>query len=266
MISPFLHSTLLGRMWRWRTGLDKLIDAKRFERKLPGNTTWSLLWRKAVPAGMFLPVKYWPVRDPSKCDQIRHAATHTHSHAHTCRLPLAADGSAPPQRTWPLPPCAQSHRRVLQVDAYFDFYRTHKAHMLESNVLLNDIYFFIKLGLVKLFTRTEVIGIGDGKYRCSDGTQIKPDLVLKSQRARRRVLPIDIDGRAINPRYEDYLYGIWSVQTPTLYLLGGTRPTTGAFGGMGEMASFLVHDLILDSEVRQRVTNDFGTLHYEWQQ
>ena len=29
------------------------------------------------------------------------------------------------------------------VDAYFDFYRTHKAHMTESCILLNDILFFL---------------------------------------------------------------------------------------------------------------------------
>ena len=56
------------------------------------------------------------------------------------------------------------------VDEYVRFYNQekHQKQMLEERVLLNDIYFFIQQGLVKLYHRDEVEHVSGKKYRLGE--------------------------------------------------------------------------------------------------
>ena len=56
------------------------------------------------------------------------------------------------------------------VDEYVRFYKQekHQKQMLEERVLLNDIYFFIQQGLVKLYHRDEVQHVSGKKYRLGE--------------------------------------------------------------------------------------------------
>lgn len=56
------------------------------------------------------------------------------------------------------------------VDEYVRFYNDekHQKRMLEEGIFLNDIYFFIQQGLVKLYHRDEVQHISGKKYRLGD--------------------------------------------------------------------------------------------------
>jgi len=59
LVSPSSGSTMLGKLWRWKLGLSSLFESvpeQNYKESL-----WKLFWRKGVPSGMFLPVKYWPV-------------------------------------------------------------------------------------------------------------------------------------------------------------------------------------------------------------
>jgi len=231
IVSPWLtQSTLLGRIWRWRIGLSAIIPTwNTGGNRFPGNSLWNLLTRRGISQGMFLPAKYWPV------------------------------------------------------DCYFDYYanRGFKRHMLRSKIFLNDIYLFMMMGLVKLARRDRIVEEKGkpGVYRllleeeeqkeiksgeASPGIVFKPDLVLSSTQAKHRALPILYNGSKFQFEYSQFLFGNWSMKYPNLYFLGTTRPTTGAFASMAEMASFFVFELITNRAFRSRMEGSFAEQLAHW--
>ena len=64
------------------------------------------------------------------------------------------------------------------VDEYVRFYNDekHQKRMMEEGIFLNDIYFFIQQGLVKLYHRDEVQHISGKKYRLGDEGDFDKDI------------------------------------------------------------------------------------------
>ena len=132
-------------------------------------------------------------------------------------------------------------------------------------MLLNDIYFFIQIGRVKLCPSTNLVSNPDGSYLLVDEARtFTPDVVLGSQRAQVRKIPIRYNGAPLHFEYDQFLYGNWSTEYPNLYFLGTTRPTTGAFGSMAEMGCKLVHELITNQSFKHSLASRYDALWSSW--
>jgi len=59
IVSPFYTSTMLGKLWKWKLGLSSLFDSS--PEWACNESLWKLFCREGVSAGLFLPIKYWPV-------------------------------------------------------------------------------------------------------------------------------------------------------------------------------------------------------------
>eukprot|EP00928_Gymnodinium_smaydae_P045052 TRINITY_DN30078_c0_g1_i1.p1 TRINITY_DN30078_c0_g1~~TRINITY_DN30078_c0_g1_i1.p1 ORF type:complete len:723 (+),score=87.46 TRINITY_DN30078_c0_g1_i1:244-2412(+) len=211
LLAPVYHSTLLGDAWRKVLGLSELLDFSAYKKSLPGNSIRSLICRKGISSGMFLPIKYWPV------------------------------------------------------DAYFDHYQKHSDHMLSNKIYLNDIWFFIMLGRVKVVPRSGMTKLEDGTYQLPDGTNYKPDVVMQSERAKHRTLKIEHkDGLHDEYAYDKYLYGLWHKSHENLYYLGTTRPTTGAFGCCAEISNMFVYKMVTDDDFRSRMVRECDGHFDDW--
>ncbi|CAE7198423.1 unnamed protein product [Symbiodinium natans] len=146
------------------------------------------------------------------------------------------------------------------VDEYVRFYSDdrYRDWMLKEGVYLNDIYFFIQQGLVKLHSRREVEHISGRRYRLQ-GEEVEFDEVLKCEEARHKTLQMPFCPRY---SYTDHLYGIWNRTHPNLYFLGTTRPYTGAFGCVAEVNAMFVHRMITDGGFHCSMGQQFpGLMH-----
>jgi len=144
------------------------------------------------------------------------------------------------------------------VDEYVRFYNDekHQKRMLEEGIFLNDIYFFIQQGLVKLYHRDDVQHISGKKYRLGDeGDEMEFDEVFFCQEAKHNVL--QMQNFCPNYCYTDHLFGIWNKKQPNMYFLGTTRPYTGAFGCIAEVNAMFVHRMITDAQFARGISDQF---------
>lgn len=142
-------------------------------------------------------------------------------------------------------------------DEYVRFYKQekHQKQMLEERVLLNDIYFFIQQGLVKLYHRDEVQHVSGKKYRLGEkGDDVEFDEVLTCQEAKHNTLQMQ---NCPSYCYTDHIFGIWKQSQPNLYFLGTTRPYTGAFGCIAEVNAMFCHRMLTDAKFQQEVSDQF---------
>jgi len=131
--------------------------------------------------------------------------------------------------------------------------------MLKENIYLNDIYFFIQQGLVKLHSHEEVQHQSGRRYIVA-GEAVEFDEVLRCREASHKLL----DVRGCRPySYSEHLYGIWNRANPNLYYLGTTRPYTGAFGCIAEMSALFVHRMITNDVFSAAVSRQFPAHMHE---
>eukprot|EP00930_Biecheleria_cincta_P001057 TRINITY_DN102222_c0_g1_i1.p1 TRINITY_DN102222_c0_g1~~TRINITY_DN102222_c0_g1_i1.p1 ORF type:complete len:690 (+),score=84.51 TRINITY_DN102222_c0_g1_i1:54-2123(+) len=143
-------------------------------------------------------------------------------------------------------------------DEYAKYYNDPKYRewMLKEHILLNDIYFFIQQGLVKVHKRCEVVHLAGKRYSVA-GEELEFDDVLGCSEASHKLLEI----RGCKPyAYLDYLHGVWNRSYPNLFYLGTTRPYTGAFGCVSEMNALFVHRMITDRSFCTEMTKQFPSL------
>eukprot|EP00931_Biecheleriopsis_adriatica_P116012 TRINITY_DN91727_c0_g1_i1.p1 TRINITY_DN91727_c0_g1~~TRINITY_DN91727_c0_g1_i1.p1 ORF type:complete len:631 (-),score=112.05 TRINITY_DN91727_c0_g1_i1:251-2119(-) len=144
------------------------------------------------------------------------------------------------------------------VDEYAKYYDDPKYRdwMLKSRIYLNDIYFFMQQGLVKVHRRDEVRHISGKRYNVA-GEEVEFDEVLACCEAKHKLL--EVRG-CPHYAYSDHLYGIWSRARQNLFYLGTTRPYTGAFGCMSEISAMFTHRMITDSAFHSKICKQFPSL------
>jgi hypothetical protein len=164
--------------------------------------------------------------------------------------------------------------KYWSVEAYFDYYtdedKNLKEWMLKNKVYLNDPYFFMVTGDVKLYARKRCkeIDAEEKKWEIDDGNAtctVNFDEVISSDRAQLRTLDIRSAGTSQKKyTYEENLYGIWHKDRPNLYHVGNTRPQTGAFGSNAEISNQFVFMLITDQAFKSKITKEFDPLLSDW--
>ncbi|CAE8720944.1 unnamed protein product [Polarella glacialis] len=144
------------------------------------------------------------------------------------------------------------------VDEYAKYYNdpSFQEWMLKSGVYLNDIYFFMQQGLVKVHKRDEVQHLAGKRYLVA-GEEVEFDEVLGCCEAKHKLLEV----RGCRPfTYSEHLYGIWNRIHPNLFFLGTTRPYTGAFGCVSELSSLFVHRMLTNSSFQDFISKQFPSL------
>eukprot|EP00755_Sulcionema_specki_P021288 Sspe_Gene.73902::Locus_45118_Transcript_1_1_Confidence_1.000_Length_2245::g.73902::m.73902 len=150
------------------------------------------------------------------------------------------------------------------VDGYFKFYDRYKDHMLTHRMLLNDTFFFMQLGRVRVVHPKRVAWTGPHTC-CIDGEEVHVDVRMESECGYPRPVEVALrEGEVYRYRYRDHLHGLWSAERPNLYFVGAERPTTGAFAGTAEMQCELIHWLITRPAFRERMVQGYRENHKRW--
>ncbi len=155
--------------------------------------------------------------------------------------------------------------KYWSVDSFFaHFDGEYRERMLEHRMLLNDPYFFMKLGKLQVVHPKRVEWVDE--HECLiDGEPVHVDRRIKAGIA--RPSPVEIterDGGTWTYRYTDCLYGLWNAKRPNLYFVGVERPTTGAFAGTSEIQCALIHRLIDDEAFHAKLVSECDGRIAEW--
>ncbi|MBV1860896.1 MAG: hypothetical protein KUG77_20945 [Nannocystaceae bacterium] len=155
--------------------------------------------------------------------------------------------------------------KYWSVDSFFaHFDDDHRDRMLDHRMLLNDPYFFMKRGDVRVVHPKRVNWVDE--HTCEiDGAETHVDRRIKAGIA--RPAPVQIhsaDGSTWSYQYTDCLYGLWNAGRPNVYFLGVERPTTGAFAGTSEIQCEFIHQLIDEPAFHDKFAREFGARFASW--
>ncbi len=155
--------------------------------------------------------------------------------------------------------------KYWSVDSFFaHFDGEYRDYMLKHRMLLNDPYFFMKRGRVRVVHPKRVEWVGE--HECTiDGESVHVDRRIKAGIARPAPVQIErADGGSWTYRYADCLYGLWNAERPNVYFLGAERPTTGAFAGTSEIQCELIYRLIDDERFHAKFVREYAKRHASW--
>ena len=151
------------------------------------------------------------------------------------------------------------------VDSYFHFFDSeYREGMLEQRMLLNDTYFFMLMGRVRVAHTSRIEWLDEHHLSLGDETIEVHERMHSGMGVPG---PVEIDtstGQTYRYDYRDNLHGLWSAERPQVYFLGGERPTTGAFASTAEIQCAFIFRLIDDPSFRQRMEGDYTRLHQSW--
>lgn len=155
--------------------------------------------------------------------------------------------------------------KYWSIDSFFaHFDGAYRNKMLEHRMLLNDPYFFMKRGDLRVVHPDRLEWKGD-KLCEIDGEPVYVDRRIKAGIARPAPVEIECaDGSSWTYRYTDCLFGLWNAKRPNLYFVGVERPTTGAFAGTSEIQCELIHQLIDDASFHARFVQGFDARFGSW--
>ncbi|MGH1343753.1 MAG: hypothetical protein ACRBN8_19510 [Nannocystales bacterium] len=155
--------------------------------------------------------------------------------------------------------------KYWSIDSFFaHFDGEYREQMLSHRMLLNDPYFFMKRGDLRVVHPKRVDWVRDDVCEI-DGEPVKVDRRIKAGIA--RPAPVEIlgsNGEAWTYNYTDCLYGLWNAKRPNVYFVGVERPTTGAFAGTSEIQCEFIHRLIDDGSFHTKFVREFDARMASW--
>lgn len=155
--------------------------------------------------------------------------------------------------------------KYWSVDSFFaHFDGDYRDHMVQHRMLLNDPYFFMKRGQVRVVHPRRIEWVDETECLI-DGAPVHIDKRIKAGIAKpERVRVTGRDGQDWEYRYTDCLYGLWNAKRPNLYFLGVERPTTGAFAGTSEIQCEFIFRFIEDRDFHAGLMSEFGARLASW--
>ena len=154
--------------------------------------------------------------------------------------------------------------KYTSVDAFFSLWDQHRVFMTKHRVLLNDPYFFMLLGRVRLVHPKNVQWQSENECLIN-GKKEHVDLRLKIPDRAPVSVEFECEGESSwTYKYSEHLLGVWSVNNPNAYFVGHTRPTTGAFAQTGEAYCWLVWRLISDPVFRHTMMASYPKHLENW--
>jgi hypothetical protein len=148
-------------------------------------------------------------------------------------------------------------------DVYQKYYSRaeYRKHMLEHNIFFNDVYWFIKEGIVKLVRYEDVAESNGNVYVTCEGERHEIEHQYGSKRVNfKESILFSPLGERLDYKYNDHLFGIWNPAVPNVYHLGTTRPITGAFGQSAELQGMFVTRMITDAPFKERMQRDGASM------
>lgn len=154
--------------------------------------------------------------------------------------------------------------KYWSIDSFFaHFDGEYRQKMLAHRMLLNDPYFFMKRGDLRVVHPKRVEWKGE-KLCEIDGEPVYVDRRIKAGIARPSPVEINCAGDVWTYNYTDCLYGLWNAKRPNVYFVGVERPTTGAFAGTSEIQCEFIHRLIDDPQFHAEFVEEFDTRLSSW--
>lgn len=145
-----------------------------------------------------------------------------------------SDANGNPAKYWPC-------------DLYFDLFFSHwKEHMLSSNILLNDPWFFMHMGVLKpCVTATKA---NESTY-IIDGKETHIDEAWSFPPVQTRTIPMTKNGEEVEVTIDTLYKGMLHPKFKRVFFCGTLRPAVGGFGVFAEMYSLFFRKVYQQADV-----------------
>lgn len=155
--------------------------------------------------------------------------------------------------------------KYWSVESFFALFDgEYREHMLKHRMLLNDPYFFMKRGQLRIVHPKRVSWVDEDTCEI-DGERVHIDTRIEAPIARPRPVQVELaSGEIWTYRYRESLYGVWSAERPRVYFVGSERPTTGAFAATSEIHCEFIHRLIHDTAFHSRLSTEYKRRYGDW--
>eukprot|EP00928_Gymnodinium_smaydae_P027547 TRINITY_DN21278_c0_g1_i1.p1 TRINITY_DN21278_c0_g1~~TRINITY_DN21278_c0_g1_i1.p1 ORF type:complete len:687 (-),score=142.36 TRINITY_DN21278_c0_g1_i1:180-2003(-) len=129
------------------------------------------------------------------------------------------------------------------VENYFNYLneKKWKNHMLDNNILLNDVWFFMQLGIVK--PCTEVTSTEDKSTYLVDGKSTTFDKVWSMPLVRPKTASLSKNGKEITVTPQDMYKNMMHSDFKRVFFCGAIRPAVGGFAVLAESQALFFKDI-----------------------
>jgi hypothetical protein len=136
--------------------------------------------------------------------------------------------------------------------------------MMSERFILNDPYFFMMLGKVRVVHSSRIAILSD-KEIVINGKKEPIDHYFNSRKSSPKPVEItEADNSTWRFDYSENLHGVWNAERPNVYFLGGERPTTGGFIVTSEAQAMLIHQLISSCNFREKMIREYASNFASW--